>query len=450
MISDQPAWRLPNREEAVVEEHTLWSKITPAATGFAALTGNHETEIAVVGGGVAGLSLAYHLTEAGLCPAVLEAATPGSDAAGKSAGIVVSLPVRHSPFEILRRLGEEEGTRLVKLIGDSGAYVFALIRRLGFDCAPQQTGFLAPARTGQEVRRIRQVASEWRSLGYRIETLERDGINYLSGLDAYQGALLDPNGGTVNPLAYVRELARAAAGQGARIYIDSPVAAIRDNGNGWCLESEKFRLTAKQVVLCAGGGNRNLVARLAGTILPFRVFQVATEPVDSRVREVILPENNAMTDINPNIFSMRYDEDGRLITACPAFLFNNAGSRVVRYVEERLKNFSTLLASVRIRYLWQGTTWIGRSILPRFTRLSEGLFAVQACNGRGLAVNTMLGREAAGFIRQGHTGTSTLLLQKPDEFRCCGLMSHLPAVLVNSARLRSRVLHKLTGQRRYK
>lgn len=432
-----------------VAEHTLWSEIAPAEAGFTALTGSHEAEIAVVGGGVAGLSLACHLTEAGMCPTVLEAATPGSDATGKSAGIVVSLPVRHSPLEILQRLGEEEGRRLVKLIGESGSYVFTLIRRLGLDCAPQQSGFLAPGRTEQEVRRIKQVASEWHSLGYGIETLDRDRTCRLSGLDAYQGALLDPNGGSVNPLAYVRELARAAAGQGAHIFINSRVLTVHDNGNGWCLESDNFRLNAKKVVLCAGGGNRGLAARLAGTILPFRVFQVATEPVDSTVRQAILPENHVMTDINPNIFSLRYDEDGRLITACPAFMFNNVGRRVVRYVEERLKNFSPLLASARIRCLWQGTTWIGRSILPRFTRLSEGLFAVQACNGRGLAANTMLGREVAAFLRQGHAGNTNLLIQDPAAFRRHGLISYLPAVLVNSARLRSRVMHNFTGLQRY-
>ena len=432
-----------------VEEQTLWSKITPVATGFDALTGSHETEIAVVGGGVAGMSLACHLTEEGISPMVLEAATPGSDAAGKSAGIIVSLPVRHSPSEILKKLGEDKGSRLVNMIGDSGKYVFSLIRRLHLDCAPQQTGFLAPARTDREMERVNRVASEWGSCGYGIETLDRHGIRRLSGLDTYLGALLDPNGGAINPLAYVRELARAAKEQGARIFINSPVIEIHEDGNGWRLESGHFRVNAKKVVLCAGGGNRNLFAGLARTVLPFKVFQMATDPLDNRTREAILPENQAMTDVNPNIFSMRYDEDGRLITACPAFMFNNAGRRVVRYVEERLKNFSPVLASARIRYLWQGTTWIGRSILPRFTRLSEGLFAVQACNGRGLAANTMLGREVAGFLRQGHAGYSNLLIQEPDAFRRHGLMSQLPAVLVNSARLRSRVMHKCTRLQRY-
>ena len=56
-----------------VGEHTLWNEITPTGAEFTALTGSHEADIAVVGGGVAGLSLAYHLTEAGISPTVLEA-----------------------------------------------------------------------------------------------------------------------------------------------------------------------------------------------------------------------------------------------------------------------------------------------------------------------------------------------------------------------------------------
>ena len=435
--------------QAEVVGNTLWSEVTPEGMGFAALAGIHETEIAVVGGGVAGISLAYHLTEAGDAPFVLEAAALGSDAAGKSAGIIASLSVRHSPYEILERYGDEKGRRLVNMIGESGRYVFSLIQKLGLDCAPRQTGFLAPARTAQEVERVDKTASEWRSLGYGIQTIDKNTICRLTGLEAYQGALLDPAGGAINPLAFVRELARAAAGQGARIFIDSPVVKIHKEGNRWCLESDNFQVRAKQVVLCAGGGNRSLFSGLARTVLPFKVFQVATEPLDGEIREVILPENHAMTDVNPNIYSMRYDKDGRLITACPAFIFNNAREHIIDYIEERLKKFSPLLGSSRIRYLWQGTTWIGRSILPRFTGISGGLYAIQACNGRGLAVNTILGREAAGFIKQGHTENLNLSIDKPDPVRYRVLMSCLPAILINSARLRARIMHKLTGLNRY-
>ena len=432
-----------------VEENTLWSAVTPAAAGFAGLTGIHEAEIAIVGGGVAGISLAYHLAEAGMAPVVLEAATPGSDAAGKSAGVIASLPVRHSPYEILERYGAEKGRGLVDMVGESGKYVFSLAQKLGLDCAPQQTGFLAPARTAQEVERVNKTASEWRSFGYGVQSVDKDAINRLTGLDSYQGALLDPAGGAINPLAYVRELARAAAGQGARVFIDSPVMKLHKNGKGWRLESDTFTVNASKVVLCAGGGNRNLSAGLARTVLPFRVFQMATEPLNTKIREVILPENHAMTDVSPNIFSLRYDRDGRLITACPAFLFNNDKSRIIRFVEERLRNFSPLLETARIRYLWEGTPWIGRSVLPRVTGLSQGLLAVQACNGRGLAINTILGREVAGFIKQGHTENLNLSIEKPDPVRYHGLMSYLPAILVNSARLRSRMMHKFTGLHRY-
>ena len=432
-----------------VEENTLWSCVTPAAAGLAKLTGIHDADIAIVGGGVAGISLAYHLSEAGEAPVVLEAAAPGSDAAGKSAGIVVSLPVRHSPYDILERYGDNRGRRLINLVGESGKYVFSLVQKLDLDCAPQQTGFLAPARTPQEVERVEKTASEWRSFGYGIQTVDKDTIRRLTGLDAYQGALLDPAGGAINPLAFVRELARAATGQGARIFIDSPVARLHKAGGGWCLESDNFRINAKKVVLCAGGGNRSLNRGLARTVMPFKVFQVATEPLGPEIRRAILPENHAMTDVNPNIYSMRYDSAGRLITACPAFVVNNARDRIIRYIEERLGYFSPLLGSARIRYLWQGTTWIGRSILPRFSELSGGLFAVQACNGRGLAVNTILGREVAGFIRRGHTENLNLSVEQPDPVHYHGLMSCLPAILVNSARFRSRMMHKFTGLHRY-
>ena len=209
-----------------VEENTLWSSVTPAAAGLAKLTGIHDAEIAIVGGGVAGVSLAYHLTEAGEAPVVLEAVTPGSDAAGKSAGIIASLPVRHSPYQLLERYGDNKGRRLVNLIGESGKYVFSLVQKLGLDCAPQQTGFLAPARTAQEVERVEKTAAEWRSLGYGIQTVDKDTICRLTGPDAYQGALLDPSGGAINPLAFVRGAGDAG---------DAPHAPRRGRAPGFLL-----------------------------------------------------------------------------------------------------------------------------------------------------------------------------------------------------------------------
>ena len=433
------------------EGNPFWDKVAPAATRFDSLKGIHEAEIAIVGGGIAGLSLAYHLlTEAKITPIVVEAATPGGDATGKSAGIIASLSVRHSPYEILTKYGDDNGRRLLFLLGESGKYVFSLIRELALDCAPQQTGFLGPAKTTGEVYRVNKIASEWRASGYGIQVIDRERIRYLSGLDAYRGALLDPAGGAINPLAYARELARVTANLGAKLFIDSPVTKVFKNGNGWRLESGEGRINAKKVVFCAGGGNRGLYGELAHTVLPFKVYQVATEPLDAKIRSIILPENHALTDVHSNIFSIRYDKGGRLITACPGFIFNNTSHRVISFVEERLKRFSPLLNATRIQHIWRGTTWIGKSLLPRFIKLSEGLFAVQACNGRGLAINTILGRETARFIKSGCADKLNLLVEKPDAVRYYSLISHLPVILMNTARLRSQVMYKLTGLHQYR
>ena len=46
------------------------------------------------------------------------------------------------------------------------------------------------------------------------------------GSTRYAGALEDPRAGTVQPLSYVRGLARAAQGKGARIFTDSAVTEV--------------------------------------------------------------------------------------------------------------------------------------------------------------------------------------------------------------------------------
>ena len=54
--------------------------------------------------------------------------------------------------------------------------------------------------------------------------------------------------------------------------------------------------------------------------MPLPVFQVATRRLDPSLRSEILPEGQALTDQEADVFSIRYADDGRLITAYPAAL----------------------------------------------------------------------------------------------------------------------------------
>ena len=425
------------------EGASVWQSLARTATAPSPFTGRTEVDIAIVGGGIAGLSLAFHLAAAGKHPLVLEAARCGSGASGASAGIVAPQLVRTTPALIQERLGHERGIRLLRLIAEAGHYTFELIRHHALDCGASQTGLLSPARTAAGVRVLAQVLRQWQPFRTDLQLLDADAVRRVSGCAGYEGALLDRSGGGLNPLAYVRELARLAGDAGASICEDSRVLDLARSANGWRIRTELGEVTAARVILCANGANGSLHPALNQTVLPMPVYEVATEVLDAKLLATILPENHVLTDVETNIFSIRWAPGPRLITAHPA----PAGTErrtIEAAVNRRLCSMLPGYEARSLEFVWHGVAWVNHGMLPRLVRVADDLTAVQACNGRGIALNTILGRELARWLVMPQSDLPALPFESPRKVRGFGVMRYVPQLLLSAAMIAGR----LTNRRR--
>ncbi|MFO1073914.1 MAG: FAD-binding oxidoreductase [Geminicoccaceae bacterium] len=106
-----------------------------AAPGRPPLTGPVETEIAIVGGGLAGLAVALSLAERGTAPVLIEAATLASGASGRNGGMVSAGFTAPLPA-LERRLGVPVAERLMRASLDAISLIRARIARHAIACAP--------------------------------------------------------------------------------------------------------------------------------------------------------------------------------------------------------------------------------------------------------------------------------------------------------------------------
>ena len=139
-------------------------------------------DVAIIGAGISGLSLALHLASAGKPPIVLEAAKCGSGASGASAGIVAPQLVRTTPRLVQERLGRARATRLLRLLAEAGHYTFDLIRGQKMDCGATQDGFLAPACTASGTRLLKVAVDQWQEFRSDLELLDAQTVRRLSGV----------------------------------------------------------------------------------------------------------------------------------------------------------------------------------------------------------------------------------------------------------------------------
>ena len=166
-----------------------WAADMVAGTDWPRLEHAESAEVAIVGGGVAGASLALNLALSGHQPVLIESDRIGAGAAGVSGGIVAPQLPRHGFSDVQRKLGTMHAEQLFRMLAESGNYLFELARLHAPGSEAAQAGFLAPAMGGSALRRIEQIIADWAPFRSDIRYLDAHAFAELSGLRARTGRL---------------------------------------------------------------------------------------------------------------------------------------------------------------------------------------------------------------------------------------------------------------------
>lgn len=382
-------------------QHTLWSHSAIDRPRPDVLRGDTTCDVAIVGAGFTGLTAAVRLAEAGKRVIVLDADVLGAGASGVNAGFVVPNFAKADPDAVLAKLGDERGNRLLLAVGSSADDLFDLIRSKSIDCDAEQTGWLHVAHDDASAELLRARARSWQALGRPIQYLDEQGARARTAARHCRGGLFDPSGGMLNPLGLVYGLARLARGAGVVIKERAAVSSATRADNGWVLDVGGHSVRAQTVLLCTNGSTLGLARLLGRLVVPLRVYQIATAPLPSSVAERIAPFRNPLADTRANLFTCRLDRDNRLISGGMAVLPIGAERRMALSISRRLARELGLASAPEVEFVWRGTAAVTRDFLPHIYRLGEDFFGAIGCNGRGIAVTSVVGRALADKVLQG-------------------------------------------------
>ena len=377
--------------------HGLWEATAPAAPPAPPLSGRTAVDVVVVGAGFTGLSAALHLAEAGASVAVLEAAEIGFGASGRNVGLV-NAGMWVMPDQLPVRLGAARGTRLLAALGDAPAVVFELIERHGIACDAVHKGTLHCAAGDSGLAALRERAAQWQRVGAPVHLLDAAQTAARLGTSAYAGSLLDLRAGTLQPLAYVRGLARAALCAGASVHGTSPVVGVEDLGSRWRVRTQDggeveagWILVATNATALPGGPWPELTSELVR--MPY--FNMATAPLPDALAATILPGREGAWDTRAVLSSFRLDQANRLVFGSVGALRGSGRAIHRSWGRRALAKLFPALAGVDFEHAWYG--WIGTTAdaLPRLHRLGRNVVSFSGYNGRGIGPGTVFGRELA-------------------------------------------------------
>jgi glycine/D-amino acid oxidase-like deaminating enzyme len=385
-----------------------------------------DTEVLIVGGGIAGASAAYHLAALGRSVTLLERGEIASGASGVNAGAIDSIGWGDRPdLQAQLTAGSVELFKAVQL--DHGE-----------DIEFRQSGALQAIHTPEQYEFERRRIETLRARGHRVELLAtREAQSLEPGLSpALLGAMYSPLRSQADPRRATRAFATLAARHGATILTHHEVTALAPRpAGGYVARTSQSEIVAATLVLAAGAwcGPVGALLGLDIPVVPVRGQMWATPPAPPSVFQTISSaESQHVWHLDPG--------------GEPPFLTIRKGARVTRHLYGRQRRDGEIifggdreqagwtttpdvagievnrahaaevlpfLAGLGIARTWAGLMPFpldGKPLIGRVP-VRENLWIVSGLASSGFGRGPMAGKLLAEFL---HSGTPAPVLAEAD------------------------------------
>lgn len=363
-----------------------------------------QAEVIVIGGGIVGCSVLYHLSKLGVRkPLLLERHRLTSGTTWHSAAQVRQL---------------RSAKNLTRLIQYSTQLYAQLEAETGQATGWQRSGSISIACNTDRLIHIRRQAALARAYGIRVQEMSATEVKQRWPLAHHAdilGAALSPDDGRVNPSDLCAALIKAAKTNGAQVLEKTPVLALQTRGQSVCgVITAEGAIRCDKIAICAGLWSRELAASVGIDlpVWPCEHFYLLTRPIEG-----IAPGLPTLSDHDSHLYIR--DEVGGLLVGCfepaaKALDPQQLGDQFAfSLLDEDWDHFEPMmhnalhrvpaLAQAEVRTLLNGPesfTPDGNFILGESAKLS-GLFLACGMNSVGIASGGGVGWALAHAIRHG-------------------------------------------------
>ena len=389
--------------------HSWYAETASRRQDHRALQGEVRAEVAIVGGGLAGLSAALELAQRGRQVVLLEAQQLGWAASGRNGGQALG-GLACGMDEIEAQLGLADARRLWAMTLEALTLIHARRDRYRIAC-DWQSGALTVATSARKAAALRRDAERMASAyDHPTQWLDRAALGLHIRSPRYHGGCYDRRGGHLHPLKYALGLADAAWREGARLHEHSPVQRVERHRSVTLLRTPQGQVVADQVLLA---GNVHLPA-LAGIgalppgtgarIMPVGTYVGVTEPLDPSEMDGLLPTRAAVCDSNFVLDYFRPTADQRLLFGGKVSYSTLTPPNLAGSLQARLARVFPRLAWRPLTHVWGGFVDITMNRAPDFSRLPPDgaagapIYLLQGFSGHGLALSGLAGKLVAEAI----------------------------------------------------
>ena len=385
-------------------KNSYYAATAPRDRGHAALRSNEECDVAVVGGGLAGLSAAIELADRGYSVVVLEARQVGWGASGRNGGqVIAGLACDQSVIE--QQLGTQASREVWGMTLEALRLINDRRDRFGIEC-DWRSGYLSLAVGARKARELQAwQAHMQRAYDYTTHWIAPAEMPQWIASPRFHSGVHDPLGGHLHPLKYSLGLARAAAGLGVRIFEESAVTGI-EPGASVRVQTATGSVRASHVLLAGNVYLQGIAPALENRIMPVGTYIVASEALAPELARSLVPSQSAVCDTNFVLDYFRPTADHRMLYGGRVSYSTATPMNLAASMQRRMARTFPQLQNTSVEYAWGGFVDISMNRAPDFGRLPDAgaaraydnVYYLQGFSGHGLALTGLAGRLVAEAI----------------------------------------------------
>jgi len=375
----------------------------PEIKAWPSLEGEQETEIAIVGGGYAGLATALGLLERGKrSVALLEQEHIGYGASGRNGGFVFG-GYALAPQQMVKKVGVKRARELYQLTLDAVELISRRCRSYAIDCELVEEGVIwANWFRSQSILRDEQVFMR-EVLGVDWEYWSPEETRRKINSDRYTGALFEPGGKHFQPFRYAQGVAQQISRMGGNIFERSQAVSVSETKDGMIeVVTPTGKLRAQHLVVCAGGYINRFFPQVARAVLPIATYVMVTEPITEQLSE-LLRTRAAIYDTRFAFDYYRPLNNGRLLWGGRIHALKQAPAHLEELLRQDMLRVFPTLQDVNIDFAWSGLMGYCRHQMPAIGRLNDRIWYNIGYGGHGVAPTTVGGEVIAAAIAEKDT-----------------------------------------------